>query len=176
MSLKLDMSKAYDRLEWKYLEDVMQQMGFANKWIELIMFCVKFVSFSILINGEAMGPIHPSQGLRHGGPLSPYLFLLGTEGLVTLLNQAGISKQVSGIKVYQGAPMVNHFLFTYDSVLFCKALLQENVAVQRILETYERVSGQKINRGKTSMVFSKKCVTRKATKAAFLGHSKFPEL
>ncbi|KAG6627018.1 hypothetical protein CIPAW_15G093400 [Carya illinoinensis] len=92
----------------------MQQIGFAKKWIELIMFC-KPVTFSILINGEPIGLILPSRGIRQGDPLFPYLFLLGTEGLITLLNQAGLSKQISVIKVCRGAP------------------IQENLEVKRIL-------------------------------------------
>lgn len=66
----------------------MQQMGFARQWIDKIMFCVKSSTFFILINGELVGPICPSRRIREGDPLSPYIFLLGTEGLVTLLTQA----------------------------------------------------------------------------------------
>lgn len=52
MVLKLDMSKAYDRVKQVYLEDIMRRMSFYNTWIDLIMVYVKIVSYLILVNGE----------------------------------------------------------------------------------------------------------------------------
>lgn len=52
MVLKLDISKAYDRIEWMFLEAMMRKMSFGDKWIILIMRCISSVSYSVLINGQ----------------------------------------------------------------------------------------------------------------------------
>lgn len=63
MAIKLDMSKAYDRVEWAFLEVMMRKLGFGERWIRLMLMCVKTVSYSVLINGEPKGKIAPMRGL-----------------------------------------------------------------------------------------------------------------
>ena len=88
MTMKLDMSKAYDRVEWIFLVKILEKMGFHEKWIGWIYECVSSISFSILVNGEPRGDIVPTRGLRQRDPLSPYLFLLCSKGLNGLIQHA----------------------------------------------------------------------------------------
>ena len=154
MAVKLDMSKAFDRVEWGFISKVMEKLGFCNRWRDLVMQCITSVSYSVLINGVAHGNIHPSRGLRQGDPLSPSLFLLCAEGLSTLIHQAARKKLITGISITKGCPKVTHLLFADDSILFCKASLEECHLLRSILMEYEEASGQKVNTDKSSIFFS----------------------
>jgi hypothetical protein len=155
MGIKLDMSKAYDRVEWDFLEAVMGKMGFSERWVSLIMICVRSVTYSIVINGQPVGNIIPSRGLRQGDPISPYLFILCAEALSAMLNQAERMGVITGVPTSKRGPRLSHLFFADDSLLFCKANSVEWRRLTKILEKYEEASGQKLNRDKTSIFFSR---------------------
>ena len=130
-------------------------MGFDNKWIKLIMSCINYVSYSVLINGVAHECITPTRGLRQGNPLSPYMFLLCTEGLTALIVEAERRRKIFGISICRGSPTITHLLFADDSVIYCKATKQESRELCEILKKYKEAAGQKINTEKSSVFFSK---------------------
>ena len=154
MALKLDMSKAYDRVEWVFLVKVMEHLGFPNQLVSLISSCMSTVSYSVLLNGQPVGNIKPTRGLRQGDPLSPYLFLLCAMGLQGLIKKAETNDDIRGVSICRNGPRVSHLFFANDSVLFCRAKVEECQRVLELLSVYEKGSGQKINREKTNIFFS----------------------
>ena len=160
MAIKLDMSKAYDRVEWGFIEQVMKKLGFRDSWIRLIMSCITSVSYSLLINGVAFGNIIPLRGLRQD-PLSPYLFLLCADDFFSLISKAVRNQMLSGLSICRGCPKITHIFFADDSLLFCKANSQECQQLIEILSLYEAASGQKINADKSSVFFSANAMEEK---------------
>ena len=154
LGLKLDMSKAYDRVEWQFLERMMSKMGFPRRYVQLIMGCVTSTSFSILVNGQPTERFVPSRGLRQGDPLSPFLFIICAEGLSSLLRDAEAKKEIHGLKIGKKVDAISHLFFADDSILFTRANEEEVEKVMEILNTYEAASGQKLNIEKSEVSFS----------------------
>lgn len=86
--MKLDMSQAYDEVEWRFLKKAMLKMGFDIKWTELIQRCIPSSTFSVLFNRAPQELFNPSRRLRQGCPLSPFLFIICAETLSAKLIQA----------------------------------------------------------------------------------------
>lgn len=99
LGIKLDMHKAYDRVEWDFLEAVIEKMGFNSTWRRLVMGCVNSVNFAVILNGQPTKKFAPSQGLCQGDLLSPYLFLLVSEVLSRMIQTAIERRQLDGVKM-----------------------------------------------------------------------------
>ncbi|XP_075650028.1 uncharacterized protein LOC142620554 [Castanea sativa] len=155
MALKLDISKAYNRVEWVCLDKIMEKLRFGVKWRGFIMQCVSTVTYSIKINGIPRGNIIPSTGVCQGDHLSPYLFLLCAEGLSLLIKSSVASGVLEGVVVCRNGPKLSQLFFAGNSLIFCKASLTKCDALQQALKVYEQASGQQLNRAKTSLFFSR---------------------
>ena len=119
MTLKLDMSKAYDRVEWSFLEQILLKLGFHEDWVALLIECITTVSYPILVNGEPKGLSRPSRRLRQGDPLSPYLFLFCAKGLNALLQGAALRGDIHGFSIWRTSPKLTHLFFADNCLLFC---------------------------------------------------------
>ncbi|XP_074271258.1 uncharacterized protein LOC141595186 [Silene latifolia] len=155
MALKLDMAKAYDRVEWLFLRRVLITMGLDRDWVMRVMACVTSVTFSVLINGVPTEEFRPSRGLRQGDPLSPYLFILCAEVLSSAMRRAVEMGSLHGVRIATNAPSISHLLFADDSIFFMRARTEEADTVKGILSRYERASGQLVSLEKTTISFSK---------------------
>ncbi|KAL0001717.1 hypothetical protein SO802_015498 [Lithocarpus litseifolius] len=110
MAVKLDISKAYDKVEWGFLRQVMQKLGFDEKWVHSAMEMVCTALYSILINGEPKGFVQPSRGIKQGDSLSPYMFLLCAECLSRMIRKAVENRELHGVLSSLNGVCISHLL------------------------------------------------------------------
>ena len=96
---KLDMTKAYDCVEWEYLEDIIYKLGFATSWVSLIIGFVSSFNFFVMFNGSKLEEFKPSRGLRHRDAISPYMLLLVAKSLPCLLKSRNESLHLVGSRL-----------------------------------------------------------------------------
>ena len=137
MAVKLDISKVYDRVEWAFLRKVMLKLGLDEKWVQLAMETICTATYSVLISGEPTGFVTPTRGIKQGDPLSPYLFLLCAEGLSAMIRKAKEARNLQGVLSGNGEVCLSHLLFADDSLIFCRATMEECQRLLAILEQYE---------------------------------------
>ncbi|XP_016690816.1 uncharacterized protein [Gossypium hirsutum] len=131
-SLKLDMSKAYDCIEWRLIEKMLLKMGFSVNWVEQIMWFITSVTYSVVVNGRVGDKFPPSQDLR----------------------LAESSGAIKGARMMRGPLRVTHFFFSDDSLIFGDATAMRALNVLKVLQSYAKCSGQLVNFEKSRVFFS----------------------
>jgi hypothetical protein len=147
--LKVDFEKAYDSVEWSFLDYMLERFGFCIKWRDWIRACVFTGSMSILVNGSPTEEINIQRGLKQGDPLAPFLFLLVAEGLEGLMKKA---VELNRFKVGNRGVVVSHLQYADDTLCLGEATLENLWTLKAILRGFELVSGLKVNFSKSRIM------------------------
>ena len=141
MALKIDLEKAYDKLEWSFIKDMLIRFYLPRKLIDLIMSCISSVSTSLLFNGGALEPFLPTRGIRQGEPLSPYIFIMCMDYLGKLIQERCEDKSWIPVKASRRGPTFLHLFFANDLVLFAKANMENCLVIREVLDEFCSLSG-----------------------------------
>jgi hypothetical protein len=141
--MKVDFEKAYDTVNWRYLEDMMRNMGFADIWIRWMQACIFNSSMSVLVNGSPTADFKVEKGLRQGDPLSPFLFLIAAEGLTGLVHRAVELGLYKGFKINDDLQF-NIMQFADDTILVREGNWENIWCIKSILQSFKFVSGLKL--------------------------------
>jgi hypothetical protein len=113
---KVDFEKAYDSVEWSFLDYMLGRFGFGETWRRWIRACVFCGSMSVLVNGSPTEEINIQRGLKQGDPLAPFLFILVAEGLGGLMRRAVELQRFKGFQVGSGGVTVPHLQYADDTL------------------------------------------------------------
>ncbi|GJZ67367.1 hypothetical protein Tco_0630607 [Tanacetum coccineum] len=140
-AFKVDIQKAYDTVDWRFLEHILTCFGFHQAMVRWIMACVTSMSFSISINGDIHGFFKGKRGLRQGDPLSPYLFTLVMEVLTLILQRrVRVSDSFRYHKHCEELKIIN-VCFADDLFLFARGDVNSAKVILDSLNEFKHVSG-----------------------------------
>ena len=152
---KLDIEKAYDQINWSFILKVLKKMGFGDKWVGWIEWCISTATFSVLVNGSLAGFFGSSRGLRQGDPLSLYLFVLGVDALSLMIDKAAEGGYISGYIFKERdniVKQITHLHLADDTLVFCKDAEEHMTYLCWILAWFEALLGLNINLEKSSLL------------------------
>ncbi|XP_071728773.1 uncharacterized protein [Rutidosis leptorrhynchoides] len=120
MIFKVDFEKAFDSLNWEFLDNMLRLMGFGSNWRGWIASCLKTAFISILVNGSPTREFKIGRGVRQGDPLSPFLFIIAAEGLSWLIKSAVSNNLYCGVEIGKDKILISHLQYADDTIFFGK--------------------------------------------------------
>jgi hypothetical protein len=143
--LKLDFEKAYDKVNWSFLQQVLRMKGFCGKWCHWIEKIVTGGSVSVKVNDDVGHFFQTKKGLRQGDPLSPVLFNLVADMLAVLIERSKSQDQFNGLVPHLVEDGLSILQYADDTILFLEDDLEKAKNLKLVLSAFEKLSGLKIN-------------------------------
>ncbi|WOH11192.1 hypothetical protein DCAR_0830672 [Daucus carota subsp. sativus] len=148
---KIDFEKAFDRVKWSFVLEVLKAMNFGSAWIAWIQAIFESSSISVLVNGSPTTEFRPSRGLRQGDPLFPLIFNLVGEALSCMLVKGANENLYRGITLKDTSNTITHLQFADDVILFLNDDYSSILGVKRLLQCFQIISGMKVNFSKSQV-------------------------
>ncbi|GKB45483.1 putative RNA-directed DNA polymerase, eukaryota, reverse transcriptase zinc-binding domain protein [Tanacetum coccineum] len=148
---KVDFEKAFDSVSWRYLDHVMDNLGFSSKWRRWIKSGLMSYRASILVNGSPTSEFSLKRGLRKGDPLLPFFFIIIMEGLNIALKDGLSSNMFLGVKVGSPGICLSHLFYADDVIIFSEWNQQHMDNIIRILNIFYLPLGLRTNINKSNL-------------------------
>lgn len=153
MVIMLDLEKAYNRMEWRFVEETLWDVGLLEKLFTVITNIVSSSCCHLLWSGVVTDLIKQSIGLWQGDPLSPFLFVLCIEHLGHWIQKMVKNRAWKPIKALRSGPKVSHLFFADDILLFAEAGEDQVKCIKKGLEEFCKASGQQVNFERSRVLF-----------------------
>jgi hypothetical protein len=153
MLIKLDLSKSFDCLSWRYMQSLLETFRFDKDWIHWIMKITSSTFFSILVNEVPSKPFMPSREIHQGDPLSPFLFIIMAKGLGRYIKASIEDGSLQGLPLHNLQPSTSHRQFMDDTLLMNTPTTKEALKLKTILFDFNEASSTTFNLEKSQVLF-----------------------
>lgn len=162
-AIKIVLANTYDKINWELIWRTLVEIGIPDKMINLVMHRVTSVETNINWNGSRGEFFPPQHGIRQANLISPYLFVLCMDKLSHIIEHEVNQKNRKGVKVGKKGNNISHLMFADDLLLFGEANEKQMKSVTKSLSTFCNLSGQEVNKNKSSILFSNNVKIRMRT-------------
>lgn len=158
-AFKFDMAKAYEHLEWRFLLTTMESFGFLPQARDLIYWNICNIWYSFRINGEYHGSFKTYGGVRKGDPLSPLLYVLAQQVLLSNLKQLSSQAVIKPYQIRRNEKSIDHLFYANDVLVFTNGSGRSLTNLMKLIRGYQASSRQQVNLHKSAFLWEAKPYT-----------------